>query len=96
MTMTKAHKIQVARFAVVTALSFIAFEAAEHAVSRCLGIELGQVGTGAGWLLVVVAYGFKTHILCCLVPLLWAAYRCRHRACDHDHCEKHGEDGPEH
>jgi hypothetical protein len=32
-------------------------------------------------------YGFKFHILCCVVPMIWAAYKCKH-SCDHDHCEK--------
>jgi hypothetical protein len=94
MKIQKVQMWQIARFAIVAVLSFIAFEAVEHSLSHFFGIELDEVGTGAGWVLLVIAYGFKTHILCCLVPLLWAAYRCRHRGCEHDHCKNDKTDEP--
>jgi len=94
MRLKKTQVKQIARFALVTAASFIAFEAVEHGLEHLFGIELHALG--AGWLAIVIAYGFKTHIICCLVPLLWAAYKCRHRGCEHDHCKNQSHDGPEH
>jgi hypothetical protein len=94
MRLTATQLKQIGRFAVVTAASFIVFEAVEHGLEHFFGIEMDALGVG--WLAAVIAYGFKTHIICCLVPLLWAAYRCRHRGCEHDHCKNHDNNGPEH
>lgn len=77
---------EVLKFLAITAASFLAFEAAEHLLLEILGIDLHAAEIG--WLAFVVTYGLKTHVLCCLVPLLWAAYKCRHRGCGHGHCEK--------
>jgi hypothetical protein len=94
MRVEKKQRKQIARFAMVSVLSFIAIEAIERGLSHFLGIEMDNIGVGAGWLLLVVGYGFKTHIICCIVPMLWAAYRCRHRGCDHDHCKTEDKDEP--
>ena len=40
---------------------------------------------GFGWLIFLVIYGFKFHLFCCVGPFLYAAFRCRHKRCHHDH-----------
>jgi hypothetical protein len=40
-----------------------------------------------GWLGLMILYGFKFHIFCCLLPALFASYKCRHKKCKHEHCE---------
>ena len=90
--MIKRNYMAVARFLAVSAASFAALEAAEWALARYLGVDLENLGVG--WLALVVAYGFKTHIICCVLPMIWAAYECRHRNCRHDQCKNDGGDGP--
>jgi hypothetical protein len=38
------------------------------------------------WFGLMIFYGFKYHIICCLVPAIWAGYKCRHKSCDHEYC----------
>lgn len=73
-------------FLVITLLSFFLFEAIEHLIFEEFNIDLA--GIKIGWLAIILIYGFKYHIICCLVPLIWATYQCRHKKCDHEHCDK--------
>ncbi len=91
--MRNTDKRAVLRFIAICLISFIVFEAAEWVLLDIFSLEAR--GLELGWLATVVIYGLKTHILCCLLPMLWAAYKCRHRGCEHDHCKKDIGDEPE-
>lgn len=77
------------KFIITFVLSFIAFWLLEHAISYLFDIDLDNLQIGwLGWLGIMIVYGFKYHILCCLVPLIWTTYKCKHKKCGHDHCSK--------
>lgn len=77
------------KFLITFVLSFIAFYLLEHLVSYVFDIDVDNLEVGwLGWLGVVIFYGFKFHILCCLLPFLFSAYKCRHKKCEHEHCTK--------
>lgn len=81
----KPRTKQIIRFILVAAVSFILIELVEHLVLEPLGFQIENIELG--WLTFIVIFGFKFHIICCILPMLWAAYKCRHK-CDHDHCDK--------
>jgi len=75
------------KFIITFIVSFIAFYLLEHAISHIFNIDLDTLELGwLGWLGFIIAYGFKYHIFCCLIPLIFTSYKCRHKKCDHDHC----------
>lgn len=78
------------KFIITFVLSFIAFFILEHLISYFFGIDLDNLELGwLGWLGVVIFFGFKYHILCCLIPLIWTTYKCKHNnKCKHEHCKK--------
>lgn len=76
---------QIFKFILLSALSFILLELVEHFILESFGFEIQNLELG--WLTFVVIFGFKFHIICCILPILWAAYKCSHK-CDHDHCKK--------
>lgn len=80
------YKKNLLNFVVVTILSFLFFEIIEYFIFEVFGFDVQNIEIG--WLAFILIYGFKFHILCCLLPMLWITYKCRHKNCKHDHCEK--------
>lgn len=77
------------KFLITFVLSFIAFYLLEHLVSYVFDIDVDNLEVGwLGWLGFIILYGFKFHIFCCLIPLLFTTYKCRHKKCKHEHCTK--------
>ena len=77
------------KFLITFVLSFIAFYLLEHLVSYVFDIDIDNLEVGwLGWLGFIILYGFKFHIFCCLIPLLFTTYKCRHKKCEHEHCTK--------
>jgi len=75
------------KFIITFVVSFIAFYLLEHAISHIFNIDLHKLDfSWFGWLGFIVAYGFKFHIFCCLIPLIITSYKCKHKKCEHDHC----------
>lgn len=86
--MKSINKKSLIQFAKVFLISMVVFELIEIGIHYFFDIDLHHLNLGwFGWLGFIVFYGFKYHILCCLLPALWAGYKCRHKDCDHDHCE---------
>jgi len=77
------------RFLITFVLSFIGFYLIELCLNKFFGIDMDNLNLGwLGWLGLMIVYGFKYHILCCLLPLLYTSYVCSHKKCKHEHCEK--------
>lgn len=74
------------KFIGLTIVSFFLFEGLEIILEKTIGLDLHNLEIG--WFTFVVIYGFKFHILCCILPMIWAAYKCRHNSCEHSHCHK--------
>ena len=75
------------KFIIIFIVSFIIFYILEHVISYIFNIDLDTLELGwLGWLGFIIAYGFKYHIFCCLIPLIYTSYKCRHKKCEHDHC----------
>lgn len=79
------NKKPIIRFILVFILSFVIIEISEKLIEHFFGIDLHNLEWG--WLGFVIVYGFKYHILCCLIPAFWAAYKCRHNKCKHEYCD---------
>lgn len=78
------------KFIIIFIVSFIIFYILEHVISYIFNIDLDTLELGwLGWLGFIIAYGFKYHIICCLIPLIFTSYKCRHKKCEHDHCITH-------
>jgi hypothetical protein len=78
------------KFIITFIVSFIVFYVLEHFISHLFNIDLHTLDFGwFGWFGFILFYGFKFHIFCCLIPLLFTSYKCRHKKCDHDHCKDH-------
>lgn len=76
------------KFLITFALSFIGFYIIEHIISVMFGVDLNTLNYGwLGYAGIVLFYGFKFHIICCLVPLIFTAYKCRHKKCKHEYCD---------
>lgn len=78
------------KFIITFIVSFIVFYLIEYSLHRFLGIDLDTLELSwLGWLGFIIAYGFKFHIFCCLIPLIFTSYKCRHKKCEHEHCKNH-------
>jgi hypothetical protein len=77
---------QLLKFVSVAVISFLITEIFEHFLLK--HIHFGWLNLKMGWLVMVILYGFKYHVICCLLPIFWIAYKCRHKKCKHPHCEK--------
>lgn len=73
------------KFILIFIASFILIEAIEESVKMYFGVELS--GMKWGWFGLVIIYGIKYHIFCCLLPAVWIGYKCRHKKCKHEYCE---------
>ncbi len=78
------NKKSILRFLYFFTLSFIFFQLIEISIHQFLGIDLHNLKWG--WIGLIIVYGFKYHIFCCLLPAIWAGYKCRHKNCKHEHC----------
>ncbi len=77
------------KFFITFVISFIVFYLIEHGISILFDIDIDNLEVGwLGWLGFIILYGFKFHIFCCLIPLLFTTYKCRHKKCEHEHCTK--------
>ena len=82
--MIKNKKI-VLRFLYFFVLSFIFFQIIEKSLEYFFHLDLHNMEWG--WLGLTIVYGFKYHIFCCLIPALWAGWKCRHKNCKHEQCD---------
>ena len=64
--------------------AYVVVEAIETLIEHFFGVN--PKATGVGILVLVIMYGFKFHIFCCLFPGLYATYRIKHKKCTHEHC----------
>ena len=77
------------KFFITFVISFIVFYLIEHGISILFDIDIDNLEVGwLGWFGFIILYGFKFHIFCCLIPLLFTTYKCRHKKCEHEHCTK--------
>jgi len=72
------------KFLVIFIFSFILIESIEWILMDYFHYNFEYVTIG--WLGFVIFYGFKFHIFCCLAPMIWAGYKCRHKSCEHEYC----------
>ena len=66
-------------------LTYLIIELCEYIINCIFHIDIKA--TKGGMLLFIVIYGFKYHIICCVIPFLAASYKCRHKKCKHKHCD---------
>jgi len=79
------NKKSIIKFIIIFILTFILLEIVEFLISYFFDVNVKNLKWG--WLGIMIVYGFKYHIICCLVPIIWAAYKCRHKKCKHEHCD---------
>jgi hypothetical protein len=78
------NKKVIIKFLWIFLVSFIATELLEYILNQYFFIDLKMMTLG--WFGLMVFYGFKYHIICCLFPAIWAGYKCRHKKCEHEYC----------
>jgi len=78
------NKKTIIKFLWIFLISFIATELLEYILNQYFFIDLKMMTLG--WFGLMVFYGFKYHIICCLFPAIWAGYECRHKKCEHEYC----------
>ena len=78
------NKRVILKFILIFLVSFIATELLEYILNQYFFIDLKMMTLG--WFGLMVFYGFKYHIICCLFPAIWAGYKCRHKKCEHEYC----------
>lgn len=66
-------------------ISFVILEIFEFIIFKIFDFDPHQLQWG--WIGFILIYGFKYHIFCCLIPAIWAGYKCKHKDCKHDYCE---------
>jgi len=79
------NKNGIIKFIIIFILTFILIEGIELGIEYFFNIDLHELKWG--WIGFIIVYGFKYHIFCCLVPSIWAGYKCRHKKCEHEYCE---------
>lgn len=83
-----AKKLFIIKFVTTFIISFVVFYLFEKFLSVAFNIDMDNLQLGwLGWLGWVIVYGFKSHIICCVLPFLFSAYKCRHKKCEHEHCD---------
>jgi len=80
------NKKLVLRFLYFFIISLIFFQIIEWSLHHFIGLDLHNLEFG--WIGLIIIYGFKYHIFCCLIPAIWAGWKCRHKSCQHEHCKK--------
>lgn len=81
------NKKRILKFLLYFIIGLIIFESIEFLIHEFLGIDLHNLRWG--WIGLLIVYGFKYHIFCCLFPALWAGYKCKQEKCKK--CEKNGQ-----
>jgi hypothetical protein len=79
------NKKSIIKFITIFILTFLLMEGVEFTIENLFNIDLSELKWG--WIGFIIVYSFKYHIFCCLIPALWAGYKCRHKNCEHEHCE---------
>jgi hypothetical protein len=79
------NKNGIIKFIIIFILTFLLMEGIELGIEYFFNIDLHELKWG--WVGFIIVYGFKYHIFCCLVPAIWAGYKCRHKKCEHEYCE---------
>jgi len=79
------NKNGIIKFIIIFILTFLLMEGIELGIEYFFNIDLHELKWG--WVGFIILYGFKYHIFCCLVPAIWAGYKCRHKKCEHEYCE---------
>jgi hypothetical protein len=70
-------------------VSYILFALFEFIMLKIFNINFDKLEYGwLGYFGILLIYGFKYHIICCLIPLIYTTYVCRHKKCGHEHCKK--------
>lgn len=72
------------KFLIILIISFISIEILEYVLQSYFNFKPNM--GGLGWLGILIFFGFKYHIFCCLLPAIWVGWKCRHKKCDHDYC----------
>ena len=72
------------KFTKIFIISYIVMEMIECIVTYYCNVDLHAMKYG--FFMFMIIYGFKFHIFCCLFPFLFAAYKCKHKKCKHEHC----------
>jgi len=80
------NKKVILKFILIFLVSFIVTELVEHILNQYFFIDLKMMTLG--WFGLMIFYGFKYHIICCLFPAIWAGYKCRHKSCEHEYCHE--------
>ena len=78
-------KKSILKFITIFIISFIILEIVERVFGYFFHIDLHNLKWG--WIGFIIIYGFKFHIFCCVLPMMWASYKCKHKKCKHTHCE---------
>jgi len=85
----KNNKKTILSFLKTLVISLLVFEIVEYILVDTLGYDIFENLSPYGYIGFVIAQGFKYHIWCCLLPLIYSSYKCRHdKECDHDYCNK--------
>jgi hypothetical protein len=79
------NKKGIIKFIIIFILTFFLIEGIEFGIEHLFNIDLHELKWG--WAGFIIVYGFKYHIFCCLIPAIWAGYKCRHKKCEHEYCE---------
>jgi len=79
------NKKGIIKFIIIFILTFFLMEGIELGIEYFFNIDLHELKWG--WVGFIIVYGFKYHIFCCLIPAIWAGYKCRHKKCEHEYCE---------
>lgn len=81
----KVSKKVALKFLLNLIISYIIFHIFEHIIFELF--EFNSIFLKFGWIGWVLIYGFKYHIICCLVPILYSGWKCKHSSCEHKHCK---------
>ncbi len=71
------------KFFLLFVFSFLLTEVFEYCLEEFFGIDFRFLTWG--WFGLMLMYGFKYHIVCCLIPAIWAGYKCKHKSCEHEY-----------
>ena len=78
------NKKVIIKFILIFLISFIATELLEYILNQYFWFDFKMMTVG--WFGLMIFYGFKYHIICCLFTAIWAGYKCRHKSCEHEYC----------
>jgi len=79
------NKKTILRFLFFFIIGFIVIWFIEFLLHKFFNIDIHNLEFG--WIGLIIVYGFKYHIFCCLLPAIWAGYKCKHKSCEHEQCK---------